>query len=386
MVKIMTKTAKALIIALAVLAFLIQPGVARPQEKIDEVTMGREAAAEVEKEVKLYDDPVALERVQRIGQAIAHVANTVEVPAIYGSSKIIEFDYSFKIIDEEDVNAFSLPGGFIYVYRGLLDFVESDHELAGVLAHEVAHASHHHMIQLLKEQQKMDNKIAILLLAGLLGKVPGTDLGNIVIGAQLYRIAIVSGYGQQAERDADLTAVRYMIEAGYNPVGLLTFLERLARNPELINWGIFRTHPESGERAALIRDKLKDLDIAINRRLVRNAPKASVRPVTVDGLTVSEVIIGEKILYRPAPENGVGSEDRANQVAERINSLLDDGLQLRDVRASADRPTVLAKGEPLIEVSLSDAALLEKEPMAIAKQAADDIRMVLWRQMVDGIY
>lgn len=386
MVIIMTKTAKALIVAFAVLALIIQPGIARPQEKPDEVKMGKEAVVELEKEIKLYKDPEAVKRVETIGSALAKVANTVEVPALYGSSEITGFEYVFKIVDDKDVNAFSLPGGFIYVNKGLLDFVESDHELAGVLAHEVVHAAHHHMVHLLKEQQKMESKIALLLFAGLLGKVPAADLGNIVMGAELFRIAKTSGYGQKAERDADLSAVHYMMESDYNPVGLLTFLERLARTPELVTWGIFQTHPDSPERAKSVASTLRGMDVPINRRLVRNAPKALVRSVDVDGKPVSEVVLEDNTLYRPASENGVASSDKADQVADKLNSLLDEGLQFRDIKVPGDRPAVLARGEPLIEVSLSDAALLDQAPMEVAQKAADDIRRVLWRQMVDGMY
>jgi len=386
MVKLMTKTAKALVVLFAVLALLIQPGIARTQEKPDEVKMGREAAAEVEKEAKLSKDEAAIKRVQTIGKAIADVANSVEVPALYGSSQIAKFDYSFKVIEDKDINAFSLPGGFIFVNSGLLDFVQSDHELAAVLAHEVTHAAHHHMIQLLKEQQKLDNKIAMLLLAGLIGRVPGPDLGNIVMGAQLFRIAKVSGYGQQAERDSDLAAIRYMQKAGYNPVGLLTFLERLSRKPDLVEWGIYQTHPEASERAKAVQAALESLKIPINRRLVTDAAKASARAVTIDGKEVAEVVLKDTVLFRPAPENGEDSLARANRTAEKINAVLDKGLQLRDIRVPVDRPVVLARGEPLIEISLNDAALSQQEPQEVAKRAADAIRRVLWSEMVDQMH
>jgi len=380
---VIMKTAKALMVGLAVLILVIQPGVARPQERPDEAKIGKEAAAEVEKESKLYTDPEAVKRVQRIGKAIAEVANSLEIPALYGSSEVVKFDYTFKIIDDKEVNAFSLPGGYVYVNKGLLDFVQSDHELAAVIAHEVVHAAHHHMIQLLREQEKLDNKIAILLLAGLLGKVPGPDLGNIVMGAQLYRIAKVSGYGQQAERDADLAGIRYMMKANYNPVGMLTFLERLARKPEVVQWGIYQNHPESRERATYVLNALKALKVPINRRQVTDAAKATAREITVDGMPVAEVLLGDKVVFRPANEDGTPAIERAKQAALRINSALDNGLQLRDIRVPLDRAVVLAKGEPLIEISRADAELLHQEPMDVARSAADVIRRVLWRQMVD---
>ncbi len=98
----------------------------------DEEQLGRDYAKEVEKTSKMSTDAALLARVQRVGAVLAKIANEQEVPAGYGSSKIIKFNYQFKVIEDNDVNAFSLPGGFVYVNTGLLKFVESDDQLAGV--------------------------------------------------------------------------------------------------------------------------------------------------------------------------------------------------------------------------------------------------------------
>src|SRR5579872_2476080 len=117
-----------------------------------EVKLGRENAAENDKNIKLVTDAAVVDRVNRIGQEIAAVANSVEIPAIWGTPNVKKFAYTFKVVDDKDVNAYSLPGGFIYVNKGLLDYVHSDDELAGVLAHEITHAAHHHMVKLMHEQ------------------------------------------------------------------------------------------------------------------------------------------------------------------------------------------------------------------------------------------
>ncbi|HOK54837.1 MAG TPA: M48 family metalloprotease, partial [Armatimonadota bacterium] len=141
----------------------------------DEVELGRKLAERFEEKAKLITDEALLEQVNDIGQRLAEVARTLEVPAGYGSSDLAGFDYQFKVVDNEDINAFSLPGGIIYIYSGLIDFVETDDELAGVLAHEIAHASHHHVMALSKKQSKMDAVIALVALAGGLGKMDGRD-------------------------------------------------------------------------------------------------------------------------------------------------------------------------------------------------------------------
>ena len=95
---------------------------------------------------------------------------------MWGSSQLKQFNYTFRVVDDKDVNAYSLPGGFIYVNKGLLDYVHSDDELAGVLAHEITHASHHHMVKLMHEQSKIQN-VLLPALARLVGLSHG-GVGN----------------------------------------------------------------------------------------------------------------------------------------------------------------------------------------------------------------
>ena len=118
-----------------------------------EVKLGRMNAEENDRQVKLITDSKILERVNRIGSELARIANNYPIPASWGSSQLKPFRYTFKVVDDKDVNAYSLPGGFIYVHKGLIDAVRSDDELAGVLAHEIAHAAHHHVLKLLREQR-----------------------------------------------------------------------------------------------------------------------------------------------------------------------------------------------------------------------------------------
>src|SRR5919199_1156903 len=106
------------------------------------------------------------------GASAPAATNANPVPATYGSEKIVPYNYQFFVVDDKDVNAFSLPGGYIYVNKGLLDYVQSDDELAGVLGHEVIHAAHHHVAKLEREQHRLGNQMAIGLLAAILARVP----------------------------------------------------------------------------------------------------------------------------------------------------------------------------------------------------------------------
>ena len=111
-----------------------------------EIKLGKDAAVQVDKDMKLITTGPELDRVVKIGNKLAAIAASVNVPATWGINRLSKFDYTFKLVDAKDINAFSLPGGFIYVNKGLVDAVQSDHELAGVIAHELAHAAHHHRI------------------------------------------------------------------------------------------------------------------------------------------------------------------------------------------------------------------------------------------------
>lgn len=375
-----------LAILFAVSFFGVATANAEPQLGEHEVKLGQEAAAQVAKDYKLSDNAGDLKRVREIGEKLAAVANSKEVPAIYGSSKVTPFQYQFNIIEEKDVNAFSLPGGYIYVYRGLLDFVESDHELAAVIAHEIVHSAHHHMVYLLQKQASLNNQIAIALLASMISGARASDIGNIVLGAQLYQIARLNGYGMQAERDADYGAIIYMREAGYNPVGMLTFLERLAKRPELVDWGIYRSHPLDAQRVAAAKTALVSLGIPINRRETTRAIRAEVRVDIVDGREMPGVYLKDTLVYRPAPSDAKTPLEIAQETAEAINKALDSNLQMYEVKVDPSGYGVLVRDKPLIVLSDADARLMGKTPAQASKTAADAIRGVIWKQIVDTVH
>ncbi len=351
-----------------------------------EVKMGREAAVEMEKELKLAKDPKLAERVERIGQAIAAVANSETVNALYGKSEVYKFDYKFKVVDDESVNAFSLPGGLIYVNKGLLDYTESDHELAGVLAHEVAHAAHHHMTYLLKEQSKLDGQLALILVAGMLARVNSQALGHMLIGAQLIRIARASGYGQKAEVDADTAGVIYASKAGFNPVGSLTFLERLAHDYSsrpAIDLGIMQTHPPAPARCKCVMAEIKSLGLPINRRAVTKSLKAVTEVVAVGDKQACQVKLGDKVVFEAASiGDTLSAQQRAEAVATKVNQLLDSEPNVRDVTVSPDGKTVLARGEAIVVVTPQDCDLLGKPASEVASQAARALRLAVWGEMV----
>jgi beta-barrel assembly-enhancing protease len=374
------------ILALLLVAVVAVPGfAAKAEDDSAEIKMGNEAAAEVEKESKILKDSAMQARLDRVGAELAAVANSMTVPATYGSSRLSKFNYTFKIVDDKEINAFALPGGHIYVNKGLMDFLQSDHELAGVLAHELVHDAHHHMLALLKEQSKLNNRMALVLLAAVVGKVQTADLGNIVMGAQLLQIAKMSSYGVKAETDADRCAVDFMSKTKYNPVGLLTFIERLSTKIDLFEGQstILQDHPPTGDRRAVITARLNELHIPIYRRLVTDAAKAIPRTAQVDGKDVVEIAIDKKVLMRVA-DGAEPAQERAKQIADKVNSLLDSDVLMKDVRVSGNNPAVvIARDKPFLFIEDADAALSSDSAPELAKKVAEAIRSIIWKQMLD---
>jgi predicted Zn-dependent protease len=369
-----------------------------PELGPNEIKLGQEAVAEAAKTYKLGTSEADLKRIRAIGAKLAQAANTQTVVAVYGVDTITKFDYAFDIIEEKDINAFCVPGGHIYVYRGLLDFVQSDDELAAILAHETTHAAHHHMVFLLKKQAALDNAEAIAMLATIMSGAKGSDVFNVAQGIQLLNIAKINGYGMQAERDADAGAVRYMMSAGYNPVGLLTFMERLARQPEYVDLGIYRNHPLDADRVKATRDLLTKLKVPIDRRAVTNSTKATVTAGKTGGAPSSGnailgpgadspgVLLSDKVIYRPAAIEGKTSQHLAQEAADKINAALDSNPKIFEIKADAAAGAVTARDKVLFKVSDADAKLMGVTPGQAAQAAATVIKNVILMQMVDTVH
>jgi Zn-dependent protease with chaperone function len=373
---------------LLMMLFLASIAAAYADDFEDEIDMGKKGAAEVAKQYKFVTDEKLAKRIEMIGGGLAKVALDREVPASYGNSKIAPFTYKFQVIDDKDVNAFALPGGFVYVNKGLLDYVQSDDELAGVIAHEVAHASHHHIMRLVKEQNKQMLTMAIAILAGYaLGG--GQTAGELAYGANLVTIAKMSAYGQQAEKDADITAVEYMSFAKYNPVGMLTFMERLARDEirkPYIDWGIFRTHPPSYERAKTISQQIEKNGIKVNRRLITSYLKVTLKPDDENNPKSVQILVAEMPIIKLADSGGEKAQARAEGMAKRIDAAFLAGAQMRDIRMGITGKFVKIKDEIIIEPTQDDADLAGTTIQKVAADAARSLRKVLWQEQLDSSY
>jgi predicted Zn-dependent protease len=179
-------------------------------------------------------------RVEDIGKKIAAVCDRKEI------------DYHFAVLQDDEVNAVSLPGGFVYVNSGLVDKVANDDELAGVLAHEVGHIVARHSIKKLQGYQGYS------LLRILLAQVPqaGSEVGT---AADVAFTELLLGYGREDELLADQLSVRYTKLAGYNPRAMVDFLKKLEeinKRKPLQPRNYFKTHPYVPDRIRVIKQEL----------------------------------------------------------------------------------------------------------------------------------
>ena len=199
-----------------------------------EIGLGKQLAQEVERSSKLVDDPVVTEYVNRVGQNLVRNSDA-KVP------------FTIKVIDSDEVNAFALPGGFFYVNSGLILRAQEESELAGVMAHEIAHVAARHGT---KNATKGD--IAQLASIPAMIFIPYTWAGYAAYQGMNFLIPMTFlKFSRDAEREADFLGLQYMYKSGYDPNSYVTFFERIQadekRRPGTIGKA-FSTHPPTPER------------------------------------------------------------------------------------------------------------------------------------------
>ncbi|HZI19096.1 MAG TPA: M48 family metallopeptidase [Pyrinomonadaceae bacterium] len=198
-----------------------------------EVALGRQLAAMVDREAKFVDDPVITEYINRVGQQVV----------LHSDAKI---PFTIKVIDSDEVNAFALPGGFFYVNKGLILVADNEAEVAGVMAHEIAHVAARHAME--NQAKGMLAEIGMIAGSIFLGGLGGALIMN---GAQFGALLGFMKFNRDAEREADLLGVQYLWAAGYDPHAMSTMFEKLSaknkKKPGTFS-KLFETHPQSVER------------------------------------------------------------------------------------------------------------------------------------------
>jgi beta-barrel assembly-enhancing protease len=200
-----------------------------------QMEMGRSYAQKVESNSKLITDPLVADYVNRLGQNLAQYSDA-QVPL------------TFRIIDKDEVNAFSLPGGFIFVNSGLILAAENEAELAGVLSHEMAHVAACHAAQEMAREERTNVAAMPLILR--------------IVFRRAIRNTVYSNPTRSFESEADLAGLKYLQRAGYDPQALPSFFEKIRtidkemRGSGAIN---FESHPQIADRISRTRHEIKKL-------------------------------------------------------------------------------------------------------------------------------
>jgi beta-barrel assembly-enhancing protease len=179
--------------------------------------------------------------------ALNNYVNLVGTVVAQQSPRFTELPFRFAVLDTDEINAFATPGGYVFVTRGALELMESEAELAGVLAHEVAHVDRKHVLEQLRKQNMLQ------------GAQSEADLNGFLLDQAVGRLTgvIFTGVGRENELEADSIGMIYAAAAGYRPDGLVTFVRRLQQNESNPRRGRFLaelkvTHPEPPVRVAAL--------------------------------------------------------------------------------------------------------------------------------------
>ncbi len=231
--------------------------------------MGAQYAAEINRQLPLITDPEVVRYITVLGDSIARVADQRNL------------DWHFHVVDQMEINAFAVPGGYIYVNRGLIERSETLAELAGVLGHEIGHVTERHsMEQMAKAQQA---NVGLTIGCILAPQVCNSGLGSTAV--QLGAGGLFAKFSRDDEREADRVAIDFVVRAGIDPRGIpamfRTLLAERQRRPDALE-GMFSTHPLAEDRVAETEALIAQIDPVILQSLTRDTPafqrfKARVR-------------------------------------------------------------------------------------------------------------
>lgn len=239
----------------------------------EEISMGRDVAKQLEKKYGLVDDPALQERVSRIGAKLVAVCDRKDLP------------YTFKVLNTKDINALAVPGGFIYVFKGLVDYMPSDEELAGVIGHEVGHVVKRHSVKQIEKSMVMS-----VLFAVAFGD-RAAMLQNLAMNA------IMAGYSREDENQADELGFLHTNRAGYNPYSELMTLQKLSdMDKGKGSYSLFSDHPASQARVNHIKGLVAKANIQPG--VISDGKTAAVTEGNIKFPAFSVTLGGYKPIYR----------------------------------------------------------------------------------------
>ncbi len=220
----------------------------------EEVAMGSQYAAEINRQLPIVTDPQVASYITVLGDSIARVADQRNL------------DWHFYVVDQAEVNAFAVPGGYIYINRGLIERSETMSELAGVLGHEIGHVTERHSMEQMAKSQQANLGLGITCI--LAPQICNSGLGSTAI--QLGAGGVFAKFSRDDEREADRVAINFMVRAGIDPRGIpamfRTLLAERQNKPGALD-GMFSTHPLAEDRVADSEALIAQIDPVILKSL-----------------------------------------------------------------------------------------------------------------------
>jgi predicted Zn-dependent protease len=208
-----------------------------------DIEMGRGYAPEVEKQLGgAIENPALQNYVNSVGQKIARLSHNPD------------FEYSFVAVNDDMVNALALPGGYIFITKGMLQKMQTEAQLAGVLAHEIVHVVARDVANAISKQMGME-----VLLAALASQ---TESQGAIILADLTAQIVSLSFGREDERQADRTGMDYMVRAGYDPQGMVEMMQILEAEEKAAPMEFFSTHPSPENRVAYLQQRARTYPVS----------------------------------------------------------------------------------------------------------------------------
>ncbi len=308
----------------------------------DEIEQGRRFHEVVLARYGVYEDPELQQYVNRIGQELARKSHRSHL------------DYSFTVLDTPEINAFALPGGYIYITRGIMAYLDSEAELAGVLGHEIGHVTARHSVR--QQSGQMASGLLSILLTAVTGQ---SAIGDI---SQQIGTGLVRGYGREHELEADRLGAEYLHKCGYNPETMLEVIgvlkdqevyetalaKKEGREPNIYH-GVFSTHPRNDDRLKTVVRAAKKL----SSKTYRDSNQPAYRGL-IEGMT-----------WGPSPKQGVVKDNRFAHPELRFALQLPAGWRVRNntdylMARDMDSGAVVQIGLVSLEKNESLPALLRR--------------------------
>ena len=302
------------ILAMA-LALMMSAAVADAQTKIksgfnlfsaeQDVEIGRQSAGEVERQMPLLNDSQAEAYVNDIGRKLA--ANA-------GGPK---FPYTFKVVNASDINAFALPGGPIYLNRGIIDNARNEGEVAGVMAHEIAHVALRHGTH--QASKAYGAQAGLSILGGLLGGKVGNNTAQILntVGGVGMNVLFLR-FSREAETQADIRGAQILAASGYTPADMISFFQTLAKASPAKKTNFLASHPAPPDRISRIEKEAQLLNVpATPTTNVAQLNQIQARMQSSYGVAPTAAQIAQR---GPAPSRGTGNGgNQPSQTSSTVN-------------------------------------------------------------------